>query len=248
MMAVSRGADAAVVERARAIAQACGLEYHRKADRRAPACIVLECGAAHMVVAGRTVKSHPGLGLVRLRRLRRGEEDDPLPKACDLRPGDTVLDATFGYGTDSLVLAWGVGAAGKVLALEASPVLAALAMAGMAWWPHPAEEVSGRIELRHADYEQVLSQMAPGSVDVVYFDPMFSDPRDAAPDFDVLRTLADARPLTPEALALARRAARRRVVVKDSSSGRGLRRLGIEPLPARRSAEILYGAVAATGV
>jgi len=247
IVTVSQTAGPEIVARAQAIAARCGLEFRRRPDRRAPAMVVLERQAAHMVVGGRTVKSHPGLGLVRLRRLRRGDEDDPLPIACDLHEGDTVLDATFGYGTDSLVLAWAVGASGRVVARESSGVLAALALAGLHSWPRPAPEVTGRIALEPGDFGAFLAQSPPGSVDVVYFDPMFRDPRMAAPDFEVLRKLADPRPLTSEALALARRTARRRVVIKDASTGTELRRLGVERVTGRRRAEVIYGVVDALG-
>eukprot|EP00966_Prymnesium_polylepis_P207626 4809377-Prymnesium_polylepis.1 len=57
--------------------------------------------------------------------------------------------------------------------------------------------------------------MPSGSADVVYFDPMFRRPTKSSTAFDVLRTLAHKDSLSHEALAQARRVARRAVVVMD---------------------------------
>ncbi|HEX2657514.1 MAG TPA: hypothetical protein VHU40_04550, partial [Polyangia bacterium] len=63
--------------------------------------------------------------------------------------------------------------------------------------------------------------------------------------FDLVRTFADAGPLTEERLRRARQVARRCVVVKDAALGLDLARLGLTPLPAARAARRVYARVAA---
>lgn len=231
--------------RALATAEAVGLPVMRR--RSLPdgiAALVVEAEGAHLQLPGDVVvRSHPGMGLVRVRRLVRGEERDPIVDVGELRAGDRVLDATFGYGQDTLVAAYAVGPTGSVLGIEASPLLAGLALAGRAQWPKPAAQIMERVEIRWGDMRETLRNSAPGSFDVVFIDPMFRRPKPAAPDFRALRSLAELSPLTEEDVAMARRIARRWVVVKDGWPGLDLKRLGIPALPFRRSAEIVWGRV-----
>ena len=93
----------------------------------------------------------------------------------------------------------------------------------------------------HADHAAWLADAPARSFDVVVFDPMFRHARAEPGGFDVIRRLADPRPLSPEALARARRVARRWVVVKDGAPGWDLTRLGLTPLPSARGAHRYYG-------
>lgn len=236
----SRAAGAAERRRAEAIAAACGLEVG--SDRSAPAAVIVERRGARLRASGSEVPSHPGIGLVRVRRLQRGDLD-PLLEVAEVRPGDRVLDATLGFGHDALVFAQGVGPEGAVVGLEASPALAALALAGMPYWPPPAHELVGRIQIHFADHRRWLAAAPDRSFDVVFFDPMFRRALDAAPGFDVLRGFAASGPLDPDALANARRVARRWVVVKDAFPGRELRRLGLHMVDRRRGSDFLYARI-----
>lgn len=229
--------------RAEAIARRCGLAFvSRKKDARADVRILVGRMAGYLEMGGELARSNPGLGLVRVKRLLRGERD-PLVEAAGLRPEDAVLDATLGFGQESLVLAAGLGEAGRVVGVEASAPLAALAMAGVPYWPAPADRLVGRIGIEHADFRAKLESLPPGSFDVVYFDPMFRAPQSASPGFDVLRLLADSRPLDETDLALARRVARRRVVIKDACGGPELERLGVPVVAGGRHSDVVYGAL-----
>ena len=241
----SNGAVEAVIDRARAVAMRCGLPFvSRKAWDGASAALVVETNGASLTLSdGRVVRSHPGMGLVRVRRLVKGEEHDPIVDLTEARAGDSVLDATFGFGQDALVMAYAAGESGRVIGFEQSPLLAGLAMAGASFWAKPGAEIMSRVEIRHGDSQAFMKGCPDGSFDVVLIDPMFRRPRMAAPDFAALRDLADEALLSAEHLAEARRVARRWVLVKDAWPGKELRRLGIEPLLSRRSAEIAFGRI-----
>lgn len=214
-------------------------------DAGVEALLVLSPGAAVLHARNRDGPGErwsPGMGLLRTRRLTRvraggrpaaPSDRDPFLDACALVEGDAVLDATLGLAADALVAAEAVGPRGRVVGLEASPALAAWVAEGLRRLAHPA---ASRIEVRAAEHAAALAELPERSFDVVVFDPMFRHARAAPGGFDALRALADARPLTPAALARAQRVARRHVVVKDGAPGWDLARLGLTPLPSARGA------------
>ncbi|HEU4383818.1 MAG TPA: class I SAM-dependent methyltransferase [Anaeromyxobacteraceae bacterium] len=246
--------DATLAGRARAVAARHGLPCLER-DGRPLRALASAAGAEALLVLGRAAALfidgrercwNPGMGALRARRLLQGERGrptgDPFLAAADFRPGETVLDCTLGIGADALVAAAAVGAKGRVLGLEASAPLAALVEEGLRLLPHPAAR---RVEVRLADHRSFLAAAPERSFDVVVFDPMFREARAQNPSFDLVRRLGDPRPLSPEALARARRVARRCVVVKDGAPGWDLARLGLVPLPSTRGARRLYARVEA---
>jgi protein-L-isoaspartate O-methyltransferase len=207
---------------------------------RAGADALLVLGAhASLWCEGEEARWNPGMGGLRVKRLAAGERTtvDSFLEAARLRPGDAVLDCTLGLGADALVAAAAVGPGGRVVGLEASPALAAWAAEGLSRLPGPE---AARVEVVAADHAAWLAAAPERSFDVVAFDPMFRHARASGPGFDVVRRLADGRPLGPETLARARRVARRGVVVKDGTPGWDLARLGLRPLDGGRGAHRLY--------
>jgi hypothetical protein len=260
---------------ARAAAARHGLPYAPRGRRAAAevlreagrdALLVLSARASILAAGGEERRWSPGMGALRAKRLReiraRGEaallaggplgrreggraeptERDPFLDAAGLREGDTVLDCTMGLGADALVAAAAVGARGRVVGLEASPALAAWVAEGLR---RSGDEAASRVEVRAADHAEALPALPERSFDVVLFDPMFRHARAGPPGFDLLRRLADPRPLSPDALERARRVARRWVLVKDGAPGWDLARLGLVPLPSARGAHRYYARVPA---
>jgi len=174
-------------------------------------------------------KLHGAMGVVRMRNVSSGGSDN-MVEACGLRAGDSFLDATAGQLSDALVAAHVVGPEGRVTAIEASPLLHAVSSGRPVRTGDKDGRVDallGTIDVVLGEHTEVLRGRPDGSADVVYFDPMFRRPQKSAGSFDVLRALAHAAPLTQEAVAQARRVARRRVVVMDASGGAELERLGL---------------------
>ncbi len=220
------------------------------AEVGADALLVLSPTAAVLAAGGEERRWSPGMGALRARRLRdraRGRGDattrDRFLEAAGLAEGDEVLDCTVGLAADALVAAIAVGPAGRVVGLEGSRILAAWVAEGLRRLDDPA---AARVQVRAADHAATLAALPDRSFDVVLFDPMFRHARAEPAGFDVLRRLADRRPLSPEALAQARRVARRWVLVKDGAPGWDLARLGLVPLPSARGAHRYYARVAAT--
>jgi hypothetical protein len=199
-------------------------------------------GHAALWLDGAEHRWNPGMGALRAKRLASGETAtrEPFLAAAGIRPGDAVLDCTLGLGADALVASEAAGERGLVVGLEASPLLAAWVGEGLRRLGLPAAR---RVEVRRARHGDFLASCPERSFDVVVFDPMFRHGRAQAPAFDLVRCLADARPLDAAALARARRVARRWVVVKDGAPGWDLARLGLAPLPGARGAKRLYARV-----
>jgi hypothetical protein len=192
---------------------------------------------------------HLNLAQLRIKNLKDGKHDH-MVTAMDLQPGLTVLDCTLGLATDAIVASFVVGDAGGVTGLEASPLVAAIAAAGLAQFCSGQDETDAalrRIAVRNADHNSYLASLPAASFDVVYFDPMFRNPIHASSNLAPLRYLADSRPLSPAALAAARRVARRRVIVKEANNSPEFRRLGIDTTLGGRYSSIHYGVVAAEG-
>jgi 16S rRNA (guanine1516-N2)-methyltransferase len=210
----------------------------------ADALLVLSAGRAALWLDGVERAWSAGLGALRVKRLRGGEAAtrDGFLEAAGIRPGDAILDATLGLGADALVAAEAAGPDGRVVGLESSPPLAALAAEGLRRSGDPA---AARIEVVRADAGRFLAAAPARAFDLVVFDPMFRHARAEPPGFDLVRRLGDARPLAAPTLAEARRVARRAVLVKDGAPGWDLARLGLAPLPSTRGAHRLYARVAA---
>mmetsp|Transcript_4630 Transcript_4630/g.7835 ORF Transcript_4630/g.7835 Transcript_4630/m.7835 type:complete len:293 (-) Transcript_4630:47-925(-) len=184
---------------------------------------------------------HGGIGVLRLRAADAGRPDN-LVRVCGLQPGDVFIDATAGHLCDSIVAAQAVGLSGRVLAMEASPLLWAVAAGRpVATGDARVDKLLDRVDMLLGDHTELLTAMPAASADVVYFDPMFRRPAKSSKSFDFIRPLALHSPLTAAALAQARRVARRRVVVMDQRGGSELERLGLRVL--KESAQKRYGVI-----
>lgn len=186
---------------------------------------------------------HPGMAVVRIREIVSGKTDQMI-KSLDLGPGDTVLDCTLGLGTDAIVASFMVGQKGRVVGLEYVPVVASLVKHGLAHYhginPDIVEAMR-RVEVYRENHTVYLSRTSPGSFDVVYFDPMFRRALHRANSMNALRPLAAAGALNRAAVELACRAARRRVVIKESRGSKEFQRLGCSQVYGGRHSPVAYG-------
>ena len=191
---------------------------------------------------------HPGMAHLRLKNLRRGESDHLL-RALDIAEGARVLDCTLGMGADAIVESFAAGTAGEVVALEKNPVVAALIEHGLqtSEGEHPTTVAAmRRVRVVCADYLDFLRAQPDKSFDAVYFDPMFRHPFTESAGIHPLRLLADPRPVSPEAIREARRVARRRVVLKESSKSGEFARLGFSEFEGGRYSNVRYGVMRIT--
>jgi len=137
-----------------------------------------------------------------------------LLRACKLKPGMRVIDATAGWGRDAAVLA---SSGAEVLLLEREPVLAALLEDGLERLHHN-QSMPLNLKLRGDDARTYLKALTPAEYpDVIYLDPMHPARAKSAKvkkNLHALQALlgADDDPLS--LLEIARLRTRGRVVVK----------------------------------
>lgn len=159
-------------------------------------------------------------GALAHRRQHGGSE--AVVRAVGLKGGQplTVVDATAGLGRDGFILA---AHGATVIWLERHPVLAALLADALqrARTDATTADIAARLSLRFGAAHEQLAAWDGAAPDVVYLDPMFPHRKKSAlvkQEMQWLQQLVgsddDAAPL----VALARRLARKRVVVKRPDS------------------------------
>jgi 16S rRNA (guanine1516-N2)-methyltransferase len=187
---------------------------------------------------------HPNMALIRVKRLVRGGSDNML-SISGVEPGDTVLDCTAGLGSDAIVFSYAVGESGKVIALEASPLLYTVVREGLRSADTGSPEADAacrRVELVHADHSDFLRSVPDKSVDAVYFDPMFERPVVTSSSLRPVRSHAKREPISPDTIHDAVRVARKSVVLKNSSDSGEFDRLGFVRERSTSSA-VAYGVI-----
>jgi len=174
---------------------------------------------------------HPNTAAFRIKRLERGDTDTML-SACQIRPGDAVLDATLGLGADSIVFAHAVGKNGRVVGVESQKVIAILVEDGFRHWKDASDalvKAMKRVEVIAEHHLEVLRKLPDRSFDVVYFDPMFVSGVAASTGIASLRSYANEEELSAETVAEALRVAKRRVVLKEGQTGTLHEKFGFTP-------------------
>ncbi len=159
---------------------------------------------------------HPSSAMFRLKRLARGEVDT-LIDACQLVEGDSFLDCTLGYASDSLVAAYVVGEAGIVVGCEASKVQAFIlkeAFHGSRTDHQEYLSLMKKIDVISSDALSYLRTQRDSSFDVVYMDPMFEETIVESGNINPLRHVGRTDALTKEWVSEATRVAKKRVVLK----------------------------------
>lgn len=218
--------DEVTEQRALAAAQALGYKQitrHKRSVQQLMdvyGCDVLVAGKQRYEFYRKAVDGpfffHPDTAAFRLKRLMNGQ-NDPLVDACDLKLGDSFLDTTLGLATDSLVAAHAVGPAGRVTGIEIDPNIAFITKLGLTEFEPKfleLQEAMRRINVIQESATSYLIQSADDTYDVVYMDPMFSQPIAESSSFAPLRQVGVHGSLTQEWVNEAIRVAKRRVVVK----------------------------------
>jgi len=188
---------------------------------------------------------HPSMAKNRLSSLRKLALPDPFINACGLKRDSTVLDCTMGRGADAIAASYICGS-GKVLGLESVFAIALVMKWGMKLYrsrlPWLDEAIHG-IKVEYADHNTYLKEAKDNSFDIVYFDPMFRQPRHKSQPISPLRQLADHRPLETSAIREACRVARKKVVVKETFSSGEFERLGFKKIMGSHHNPINYGVI-----
>lgn len=186
---------------------------------------------------------HPNFAMVRAKRMIKGETD-ALIETAGLEKGMSFLDCTAGLGADSIISAMTVGARGKVYAIETNFPLYVLLKEGLSHYESPLEEIINsmrQVEVVHADHVKYLESLADNSIDVVYFDPMFSTEIEESQGIQAISAVAN-QGLTTQAVKEASRVAKRKVILKDHYKSPRFKDYGFEQV-VRKSSKFHYGII-----
>ncbi|WP_346010320.1 class I SAM-dependent methyltransferase [Paenibacillus sp. SYP-B3998] len=187
---------------------------------------------------------HPSMALVRMKRLLRGESD-LLLEASGAAEGDMIIDCTAGLASDAIIFSYAVGTAGRVIALESEKIPAMLIREGLGSYKSELPELNEamrRITVEKTDHAAYLQQLGERSVDIVYFDPMFRSPIEESQAITPLRQNANDQAISLEAIAQARRVARKSIVLKEHRDSKEFARLGFEHV-LRSTTKTTYGVI-----
>ena len=188
---------------------------------------------------------HPNMSQLRVKNLRLGQSDH-MVEAMGIKPGMKVLDCTMGFGADSIVASFAAGDNGSVTGVEVSPLIAEVVGYGLSHFLAGNYEMHAalrRIKVVNADYLDFLKRQPDKSFDSIYFDPMFRHPLTDSKNINPLRSVADHRPLSEEAVAEARRVARHRVVMKENARSLEFARLGFDTIMGGKYSKVHYGVI-----
>lgn len=250
---VSEKAAASVQEEARERAVALGFPYverHCSLDRLCresgmDAFLVYSHSGPVLWSGGKSYAYHLNMAKLRILRLRDSGKD----RLCSLLPEKrplSVLDATFGMGSDAAVLSWYLGGEGTVTSLEAEPVLWEIGHFGISCFSDSDGKITAalrRIRLLHADFRDFLKTAPDRSYDVIFFDPMFRKPVAKSGNMDIFREAALHEPLTEDVLKEAMRAAARRVIVKERPFSALFRSPLFSRIDGKRGQTVAYGVI-----
>lgn len=206
------------------------LAYLRHKYQTEKIVVVSSKGARIEQADGKSFFFHPNTASFRIKRLERGDTDTML-SACQIRPGDSVLDATLGLGADAIVFAYAVGPTGQVVGIESEKIIALLVADGLTHWsgPESLQLAMRRIQVIASDHLDYLTSLPDRSFDVVYFDPMFEQAVEESAGISGLREFANHAPLLAQGIEQAMRVARRRVVLKEGKAGKLFERYDFIP-------------------
>lgn len=205
-----------LVDRARQIASELGIDYKERNKQSVRKLLgtfeaVLVLYKDKLILEqrdGQVLFFHPDTAMLRIKSGR-----DPLLELLG-QEKHSIIDCTTGLASDSIVMA---SAGHQVTALESSKLVHYIVSLGLQDFDSGLEKVNQAmksIRTVWTDSLTFLKEQADKSIDVIYFDPMFSEEIKESQNLSGLSGLADRRCLTEEMVAEARRVARERIIVK----------------------------------
>jgi hypothetical protein len=243
-----------VKNKAKRLAKAWELPFEER-DKRSVQMMIEQFNTTIFVVLSTRIEAHdqnghppfffhPNAAMFRAKRWHRNE-DDPFVSIGKIERGDVVIDATLGLASDAQLASLAAGEEGRVIGLEASPVIARMVQEGLKTYQSsflPLNEAMRRIEVLNVNHFDWFQSQADNSVDIVYFDPMFETEIKTSNGFQAIRSVSSGQSLRSEVIDEAKRIARKRVILKDHFRSKRFEILGFE-VNVRRSATFHFGII-----
>jgi len=187
---------------------------------------------------------HPNVAMIRAKRILKGEHD-PLIEVSGLKEGESFLDCTLGYGSDSIIASLVVGESGKVIGIESSEILAYIVKEGLQSWGSQNQRIDQamrNIEVINSNHLDILKSMPTKSIDVIYFDPMFEESITESNAIQAMSHHCNHETITADTIEEAKRVARKKIVLKDHFRSERFQMLGFEQ-QIRKTAKFHFGVI-----
>lgn len=197
----------------------------------------------HLKDEEEVIKYHPNIAMVRAKRVIN-QQSDAFLEACQLNPGMSFLDCTAGLGADSLIASIVLGSSGTITALENNFKLHLLLQEGLQNYQSHNDNINEamrRIKVVHADHTAYLKKLEDNSIDVVYFDPMFTMELEESSGIRPIKSIVSSG-LSDEAVIEAKRVARKKVVLKDDFRSQRFSYFGFRQI-IRKSSKFHFGVI-----
>ena len=254
---VGRNCGSSYIRQAQEWARDLGIAYFRRPQNRRleeylqehqlEAAIVATSKGPKIFYRENSFAYHPGMAVLRLQQLQKGERDHML-EALGVQTGSRVLDCTLGLASDAAIASYAVGTTGRVVGLEASPLLHFVVQYGLQHFEAVDAELTRalrRIDSVQATAEEYLEKLCAtkndAAFDVIYFDPMFRRPVKGSIAMDAMRPLTFEKPLEQRVVDLAVALAPR-VVIKERNIDL-LKSYGCQEILGGRYAKVKYGVI-----
>lgn len=197
------------------------------------------------IVADNVFFFHPGMAVARIKMLKAGQPD-PMIEGMAIEKGSKVLDCTLGLANDALVASFQVGETGKVVGLESSPIIYIITKWGLAGYTQGSKDcrkAMKNIQVHLTDYQNYFKDHAEDSFDVVYFDPMFTNPYHKSSGIEGLRSYANYYQPQGEIIQQALQIAKDRVVIKDRKDSDYLEKINVDKIVGGKYSSVKYGII-----
>lgn len=190
---------------------------------------------------------HLSMAHLRILKLQRNENDYMIKAIKKLYPSEgkiSLLDATCGFGSDSIVASYYFKDNIDIIALEKFQALAYITNYGFRNFI--AEDISitqalRAIRLYNMDFMDYLQNCKDKSFDIIYFDPMFEKAVSASSQFIPLREEIMHTALNTDIWQEALRVARLGIIVKERSFSSLFEQLKITNFVGGKYSRIKYG-------
>lgn len=245
----ARKGGAAEVRRARRYADCLGIDYIDRQGRslarltRDTGCriwLVAEQDGFYVAQGDTRDRFHLNMAALRWAQWCRSANDH-LGALVAARHPARILDATYGIGSDALMMAAVTEA--QVVALEASWPLYTVGKIGLRECRATTLPLraAARIHLWHTDVLSYLTAQADGAFDIIYFDFMFSHPVKESTNLSPLRRWAIRGGMTDAVWHEAQRVCRGCIIRKERPFGAWLRNNPPDYLHGGKYSKVCYG-------
>lgn len=156
---------------------------------------------------------HPSIAKIRYNNYEH-TKDDYLIKSLTPCKEDSVLDLTYGLGSEALLLA---AFSDNVIGLEGSYPIYIIVKEGLKNYDFPdnwMRKASKNIKIKNFNYKKYIYKQKENSFDLVYCDPMFENPQMKSASLNPLRRFAVYDQLDEKDIEQMYKICKKKVVIK----------------------------------